>query len=250
MPTQFPRVISALLLPFACSSALSGPPLTLDDPGILDPGQWEFITAFTETASDAGRHYQTPIIGISLGVIENAFQLGLALPYSHAAPSNGGSEWDFGNLNVGAKWRFFEKNQLQMSFAPYYSFGVRSSAARQGIGNETDVVAFPVNAAYQINDTWRLNSELRYLRPDTGQSSWGYGAAVAYILNQRHELLFGLAGASDRNFDNRSLDVRVGVDAAITDAFHFLFSVGTGLNAPNGASELNHDFFLGFKLLR
>lgn len=243
-------VIAALLLPFAFSPAFSGPPLTLDDPGILDTGQWEFITAATNTETDGGDFYQVPLVSISLGLIENKWQAGISIPYAHAAPADSSSAWDFGNLNVGAKWRFLDQGRLQMAFAPYYAFGVSSSTAQDGIGHEVDIVVLPVNAACQINDTWRLNSELRYLRPDAGDSGWGYGTSVAYVLNRRHELLFELAGASDKNFGNRSLNVRVGVDAAVTDAFHFLFSVGTGLNAPNGTSELNHDLFLGFKLLR
>ena len=54
----------------------------------------------------------------------------------------------------------------------------------------------------------------------------------------------------DSDFDNDFLDARVGFDAAVTESFHVLFSMATGLHEPNGEDKLDYDVFLGFQFLR
>jgi len=173
----------------------------------------------------------------------------MVYPHAHAAPDNGRSEWDFGNLEVGVKWRFLNSGRLQMALAPYYVFGVKRGSAATGIGNNTDVMVFPVNAEYQINDMWRLNGELRYSSIEAGDDEWDYGAAVAYALDERWEYLFELSGTTDSDFDSDFLVARAGVDAAVTESLHLLFSIATGLREPSGQDELNYDLFFGFQFL-
>jgi len=244
------RLFAALALLHAFSPASAGPPLSIDDPGILDPRQLEVITATTVTSTDSGEYYQAPLLDISLGVIQDYVQVAVVYPYVHVAPDDGGSEWDFGNLEVGVKWRFLNGDRLQMAFAPTYAFGVTRSAAIKGVGDDTDVLVIPVNAEYQINSTWRLNGQALYASVKNGNNKWGYGASAAYALNGRWEFLFELSGASDSGFDTDFLEARVGFDAALTESVHLLFSVATGLSEPSGEDELDYDVFLGLQFLR
>jgi len=240
---------AALALLHAFSATSAGPPLSIDDPGILDPWHLEVITATTVTSTNAGDFYQVPLFDVSLGVIRDYVQVAVVYPYVNVASDDGGSEWDFGNLQVGAKWRFLNSDRLQMAFAPSYAFGVSRSVAEKGLGDNTDVVVFPVNAEYQINATWRLNGEALYASVDDGDDEWGYGAAVAYALNERWELLFELSGTTDSDFDTDFLEARVGFDAALTESVHLLFSMATGLRQSSGEDELDYDIFLGFQFL-
>ncbi len=244
------RQLAALSLVFTCSPLLAGPPLTFDDPGILDPGQWEFIAATTATSTTAGDYYQIPQLSLSLGVFENFMQIGAGYSYAEATPNDGPTARDHGNFSVGAKWRFLDNGKTQLAFAPYYSFGVTQSTAAKGIGNENDILGLPVNIAYQVSDKWRLNSEVRYVHRSLDYNNWGYGASAAYVMNERHELLFALSGSTGRQFKNASLDARLGLDAAVTDSFHVLFSIATGLKHPSSSNEMHRDIYLGFKLLR
>jgi hypothetical protein len=244
------RSVAALALLHALSPTLAGPPLSIDDPGILDPLQLEAIVATTLVSTDAGDYYQVPVLDISLGFIQDYAQVSLVYPFVYSASNDGGSASDFGNLELGVKWRFLNSTRLQLAFAPYYAFGVPGSTAEKGIGDDTDVVFFPVNAEYQINEKWRLNGEVRYASVDGGDNNWGYGAAMAYARDQRWELLFELSGATGTDFDNGSLEARVGFDAGVTETFHILFSMGTGLSEPSGEDKLDYDVFLGFQFFR
>jgi hypothetical protein len=226
---------------------LAGPPLSIDDPGVLDAWHWEIIGATTLTSSSGGDYWQAPLLDISLGVLQDYVQVGFVYPYAHADSGNGGTQSDFGNAEFGVKWRFFKNERLQMAFAPYHAFGVSSRTAASGIGNESDATVLPINAEYRLDDRWTLNGEVRYVGVDSASNEWGYGAAVAFAPNDRWTLLAEVAGASDTGFDNNFLELRVGFDAALNDSFHVLVSIASGIKEPSGAGELDYDIFLGLQ---
>ena len=239
--------IVAFLVFCASPQILAGPPLSIDDPGVLDAWHWEIIGATTMTSSSDGDYWQAPLLDISLGVIEDYVQVGFVYPYAHADFGNGGSQSDFGNAELGVKWRFLKRDRLQMAFAPYHAFGVSTRTAAKGISNDSDATVLPINAEYRVDDRWSLNGEVRHVSVDNASNEWGYGAAVAFAPNDRWTLLAEVAGASDTEFDNEFLELRVGFDTALKDSFHLLFSIATGIKEPSGAGELDYDVFLGLQ---
>jgi len=233
-----------------CTPVLAGPPLSIDDPGILDLWQLEMIAAVTSTKTDSGNLQQLPLLDMSLGVIEDYLQVGVAFSHVHVRPNDGRSEADAGSSALAIKWRFVNSEKLQMSFAPYYAFGVSRSAEAKGIGDSADLVVLPVNAEYGINDKWRLNGEVGYTRIQGGETAWNYGAAVAYSASRRWDLLFEVSGTSDSAFGMDFVAARAGFDAALSESFHLLFSVASGLRHARGGDELDLDVFFGVQYLR
>lgn len=227
--------------------ALAGPPLSIDDPGVLDPWHWEIIGATTLTSGSGGDYWQAPVLDISLGIIQDYVQVGFVYPYSRADSVSGGPQSDFGNAELGVKWRFLNSERLQMAFAPYHAFAVSGGTAAKGIGDDEDATVLPINAEYSINDRWSLNGEVRYVSVDSGSNEWGHGAAVAFAPDDRWTLLVELAGASDTDFNDDFLELRVGFDAMLNDSFHLLFSIATGIEEPSGAGYLDYDIFLGLQ---
>jgi len=243
-------VVALLALLSVCAPALAGPPLSIDDPGILDAGHWEIIGATTLTSGSDGDYRQGPLLDISLGVIEDYMQIGFVYPYANASPDSGGSPSDFGNAEIGVKWRFLNSDRLQMAFAPYHVFGVSSSKAEKGIGDANDATVMPVNAKYSIDDQWSLNGEVSYVSADNDENAWGYGVAVAFAANDGLNLMVEVAGESDTDFDEDFLELRAGFDATLSDSFHLLFSIATGIREPSGAADLDYDVFLGLQYFR
>lgn len=240
-------VIFVLLISCKGSLALAGPPLSIDDPGVLPAWHWEIIGATTLTSSSDGDYWQAPVLDISLGVIEDYVQVGFVYPYAHADSGNSGTQSDFGNAEFGVKWRFLKRERVQMAFAPYHAFGVSSRTAARGIGNESDASVLPINAEYRVDDRWSLNGEVRYISVDDASNEWGYGAAVAFAPNDRWTLLAEVAGATDSDSKDDFLELRAGFDAALNDSLHVLFSIATGLKEPRGAGKLDYDVFLGLQ---
>jgi hypothetical protein len=165
------RLVFSLVFLCAVYPALAGPPLTTEDPGILRQGQWEIITAVTSTSIESSDVYQAPLLDVSLGVIANEVQIAVAYPYVYSDPDDDSSESDFGNLELGIKWRFWNSDKLQVAFAPGYAFGATRRAAERGIGEGSEVATFPLAAEYRINDRWRLNTSAGYASVDKVMTS-------------------------------------------------------------------------------
>ena len=239
--------IAAFLVFCASPPVLAGPPLSIDDPGVLDAWHWEIIGATTLTSGSGGDYWQAPVLDISLGVIQEYVQVGFVYPYAHADSGDSETQSDFGNAEFGVKWRFLNRERIQMAFAPYHAFGVPARTASKGIGGDNDATVLPINAEYRVNDRWSLNGEVRYLSVDNLSNEWGYGAAVAFTPNDRWTVLAEVAGASDTDFRDDFLELRVGFDAALNDSLHLLFSSATGIKEPSGAGKLDYDIFLGLQ---
>lgn len=86
---QYRKVISSLLgLSLQLTTmtlAHAGPPLTIDDPGILDPGALELILASAGEDRKSGRVIQRPILDVSLGLTENT-QIAMLIPWQLERP--------------------------------------------------------------------------------------------------------------------------------------------------------------------
>ncbi|MEP5766474.1 MAG: transporter [Halieaceae bacterium] len=237
------RYTLALCILSASLPALAGPPLATEDPGILGAGEWEVIAATSASSSGNVDTYQVPMLDISLGIIEDKLQIAAAYPYVYIDSDDGSSDSEFGNLEIGAKWRFWNEGKLQLALAPVYSFGVTRANAIKGVGDEGDVALIPVAAEYQLDPAWRINTMLAYASAENARDQWEYGVALAHSITSRWELLFEFAGASDTDFNDDSLNVRAGFDFALSDRLHLLFSAATGLREARDENELDYDVY-------
>jgi len=244
------RSVLSLLCGLHCSAALAGPPLSIDDPGILAAGELEIIFAATMSATDGGNYHDLPLLDLSVGLIEDYVQASIGVSHVYVALDNAISQQDVGNPSVGVKFRFVNTDRLQVAFAPAYVFGVSDSTAQKGVGDSANIAVYPFNAEYQLNDAWRFNGELSYARSDENDKEWGYGVAFARTLNARRELLFEVSGSGGNFLGSDFMQARVGIDSAMSDSFSLLFSIGTGLREPDGEDSTNLDVFIGFKYVR
>ena len=222
----------------------------MEDPGVLAPGQWEIITAGTYTSTSGGDAYQLPLLDISLGIIEDKVQVAMVLPWEHVSPNIGPSSSDFGSVEVGVKCQFFSSERLQMALAPYQVFGVSQGTADKGIGSDVDVTVLPLNAQYQLSDTWTLNGELSFANVHGGNDEMGYGAAVSFAPGGRYTWLAEVYGGADTSFNDHSFELRAGVDVELRDDLHLLFAAATSVDAPTAGEELDAGVYVGIQLFR
>ena len=160
------------------ASAHAGPPLEIDHPGILDPGQWEIIFAGAAAGNDNVDIYQAAL-DVSVGLTKN-IQISAAYPYVWVNPVGTSSDSDFANLSVGFKWRFVNTDRFQMAFAPEYAFGTTFSSAVVGIGDDKGIVFVPVNFEWNLVGDWTLNGEFGYVSTKEDFDGYGYGAAIGH----------------------------------------------------------------------
>ena len=244
------RCITTLLV--LSSTALStiaraGPPLIILDPGVLEPGQIEVITAVSSSAIGEDQFYTVPLLDVSLGLISDRLQIAITYPHVHADTKDNDSNWEFDNLELGGTWRFWQNEKWQVALAPIYAFGVTRRTADQGIGTVGDVATIPLVAEYQISPGWRVNTSFGYERVESADDLWSYNVAIAHIYNERWELLAELAGARNDDSGKDVLDVRAGFDYALTPDFHLLVAVATGLREIDPTEKLDYELFFGLQ---
>lgn len=248
------RKISNLGLPVSCLAAIvlfaghahAGPPLFIDDPGILDPGQWEIIAAATTAKTRAGDEaHELPVLDVSVGLTEN-IQASAAYPYVFVETADGTEADDFGNLALGLKWRFYNGENLQIAFAPGYQFGISVAAATLGVGSDTKIALLPISLEYSFGD-WTLNAEVGYAAIEEEEDEVAYGVALGHPVGSRTQLMFEIYGATNSELGDNFVNFNIGADIELTPAWHLLLAVGSGISEPTGAEELDYTGFLGIQ---
>lgn len=250
-PAQLPRrhskagasagLIVSCGLVLSTSTSLAGPPLSIDDPGILDPGKFEVILAAAVETRPSGDSFLLPILDVSLGVSEN-IQVAAVATRVVSDPDDGSSKSDFGPGAVGAKWRFLNRDALQMSVAPFYEGLLRPGAEDRGVIELENTWVLPVELQYDF-EHWTFNTEVGYAFE---REEWAYGVAATVPLNDRIAVMGELHGGSGRYFDNDSKLYRVGIDFAFNESWHLLASLGSSISEPEN-DDIDLQGYLGLQ---
>lgn len=224
--------------------AEAGPPLSIDDPGILHPGAFEIIVASTLETRDSVSSYELPVLDVSLGISSN-IQVSAVAARVVSDPYGESKQSDFGAGQVGLKWRFLNGDALQMSVAPTYETLLRDGAADRGVADDIDAWLLPVQFQYEFTG-WRFNGEVGYAFTHDVADEWSYGAAIAVPLTGSVEGLLELHGSANDEFDDDAWFYRVGADLALDEQFHVLVSVGSTIT-ESGDDDLDLQGYLGLQ---
>lgn len=224
--------------------ASAGPPLSIDDPGVLDPGSVEIILASAIEKRDSGEEWFLPIIDVSYGLGPDV-QLGVVATRVVSDPDDDARKSDFGPGAIGIKWRFLDAGDLQMSVAPFFEALLRDGADDRGVIDDVDTWVLPVQWQYQLAE-WRLNAEVRYAAVNGEGDEWGYGVAAVYPVTERLELLAELHGGADRSLDDRGALYRLGADLRVSERWHVLVALGSAFDEP-GDDDVHLQGYFGLQ---
>lgn len=125
------RLAATALLMFRAGAAWAGPPYATDDPEPTDTGHWE-IYAFAAGTRDHGALNGAAGFDLNYGPIENV-QLTATLPLAFAddlGPTRAGA----GDVELGAKYRFFEREADGISIAIFPRVILPTASRRFGTG--------------------------------------------------------------------------------------------------------------------
>lgn len=131
------------------SGAVAGPPLSIDDPGILEIGEAQVIVAGTVEERDSGTAYYLPILDISCGLSPNV-QMSVTATRAVTGPDASESKSDFGPAAIGVKRRFPDRDGLQMAIAPFFETSLRDGAEDRGVIDDVNAWVIPVNLQYEF----------------------------------------------------------------------------------------------------
>ena len=126
-----PPVISIFLL---ASHVYAGPPFLTDDPEPVPYQNYEAYIFSTLDRSAGNTFIQAPAFEFNLGVATN-LQLHLVVPLAYSSSSAAHSTYGFGDMELGAKFRFVEESEHIPQIAIFPLLELPTGNASRGLGN-------------------------------------------------------------------------------------------------------------------
>jgi hypothetical protein len=237
----------ALSLQFGLvSTGLAGPPLATDDPGILDPGDWEVIVAISGEEHHDGKEIHAPLLDISLGTGSNS-QISFSLPRVVVNPEEDARQSGFAYASAGFKWRFISKSNWDWAIASNYTVPVSNEIITPDGPEDISVLGVPLLASRTIGE-WIWYGQLGWNIGSDGASFWDYGLAVSHPLGGSTHWMMEVFGNAVSSFGLSSLNYQLGLDYEINHALHLLASAGTGIKSGSEHdSRLDYSFYIGMQ---
>lgn len=196
----------------APESAVSSPPMEMDDPGT--PGRQGIELNFVGTLLRAGpgRNIES-LLDANYGIGER-LQLKYERPYVAEGEVGSPYQRGMGPTELGVKWRFIDAHGLCAAIYPQYQFNDSFTLKdEEGNAEETEgrSVYFPVLLSKEVHGVYTLAVNLGYRRNldhrgDDENVAVGAGRAISG--DQR--VLVEVFSERNENFNNRQTDIRVG----------------------------------------
>jgi hypothetical protein len=177
------KLIGTAALAIAAGAALAGPPYETDDPEPTEVGHWE-IYAFAAGTSADGLIEGATGLDLNYGAAPGV-QLTATLPidFEH----DGGTRAGAGDVEIGVKYRFFEREQAGLSIAIFPRVILPTAGRRFGTGRVR--VLLPLWAQKDFGP-WSLFGGGGYtINPGSGNRNfWQSGVALTRTISSRLSL--------------------------------------------------------------
>nr|WP_242529065.1 transporter [Ramlibacter ginsenosidimutans] len=239
MPVQNPRStcraalssgksILLTLLTCCCAIAHAGPPFVTDDPVPVDRHHTEVNLALQGTRADAGRT-GTLSADVNYGCARE-LQCHIALPLAFASSPGAGWQAGVGDIELGAKYRFFNRQEDGWMAAIYPTVFLPSGAASRGLGNGHAQVLLPL-WVQKASGPWTWDAGAGYLvnRAADARNSWYLGVLAQRSFGEGLSLGAELFHRTPLAQDAPSTSgFNLGATVKLSDTRNLLVSVGRG----------------------
>jgi len=236
-------MVSQLVLVENC---FAGPPLVIDDPGILEPGTWEVILGYSVEDRSECKITQAPSLDASLGISSNS-QLSFVLPRTVVDSGQGATESGLGLASVGYKWRIASTPGWEWAIAANYDFLITHDLYRSKGPDDIRVLGLPLLVSHSKAE-WTWYGQAGWHKVSDGTQFWDYGVALSHPLGKSAQVMAEVYGYADSSFDSHEMNYQLGLDIEINPSLHLLTSAGSriksGLDAIN---RLDYNFFIGLQ---
>ena len=228
------------------SNCFAGPPLVIDDPGILAPGAWEVILGISVEDRPSCKITQAPSLDVSLGISPNS-QLSFFLPRSVVDSDQKEKESGLGLASIGYKWRVASNSEWEWALAANYDALISHDLYRKKGPDDIRILGLPLLVSH-TNGNWTWNGQLGWNKVSDGIQFWDYGLAVSHLLGDKTQFMVEVYGYAESSFDSNELNYQLGVDVEINPAFHLLASAGSRIKSGfEPVNRLDYSFFVGLQ---
>lgn len=224
----------------------AGPPLVIDDPGILAPGAWEVILAYSVEDRPAVKITHAPSLDISVGVSSNS-QLSFFLPRTKLDIEQHAKETGPGLASIGYKWQFASTSEWAWALGVNYGFLISHDLYPANGPDDIETLSLPLLFSH-THGNWSWFGQLAWHRLSDGLRFWDYGVAVSHPAGSRVQVMAEVYGYTASSFNAKELNYNLGLDIEMSPAIHLLASAGSRINSRfERANRLNYNFYVGLQ---
>lgn len=229
------RLIVLLCLTVA-GAVFAGPPFVTDDPEPVEYHSWEFYVASMHSELGGDWSGTAPHFELNYGAVSN-LQLHMIAPMAYDSPPSGSGHYGFGDLELGAKYRFIQETKDRPQIGTFPLVELPTGSASHNLGTGHTQVFVPIWAQKSWGE-WTLYGGGGYgINSVSGRDNWGFGGAVL----QKQVLTNVLVGIEiyhqtlyQTDFPNQGTAFNIGTVIDFSEHRHLLFSAGRSLDGPIG----------------
>ena len=229
--------------------AKAGPPFVTDDPEPPELGHWEVISAVTGTLVRGGGDAGLPLIDANYGAAPG-LQLHIQ-PQMAFVRTPEGTHYGFGDLEVGAKYRFIDEdeNGWMPAVAFYPLFEIPTGDKARGLGAGVGRTFLPIWVQKTIGK-WTVYGGGGYgINPGAdGKNAWLTGAVALYQFTEK--LQFGgelYLQTAEAPGDKDAPGFNLGGSYELAEDLNLLFSAGRGF--AHGTENNRFSGYLGLQVI-
>jgi long-subunit fatty acid transport protein len=234
---------ASLLLPPIVHGAY---PLITEDTGTQGAGNWQLeLTAESDIDRDAGVTERTTDLAavLSWGATDNLDVI-LGLPYQRVTVEQDGSrdtESSGGDIAMGLKWRFYEKDLLSFALRPAVTLPTGDEKSGLGAGKSTYSLYLVTTYA---PEPWEFDMHFGYMdypnELGEREDRWHVSVAGGYTFSNRLRLVTDLGTDTnpDPAVDERPVFLIVGAIYPVNKEFELSVGYKQGLTGPETDSKL------------
>ena len=225
--------------------AWAGPPFRTDDPETVGDRHWEIDIASQLSKDKDGISATAPQLEANYGPLPN-LDLHMITPFSYVSPNEGSTHYGFGDLELGAKYRFIQESDWIPMVATFPLVEMPTGNRAQGLGNG-HVRAFIPLWFQKSCEPWTTYGGGGYwINPGQGNKNyWFIGWVVQRDLSEKITLGGELFHTTPEMVGESSqTGFNVGGFFNFTEEHHLLLSAGRDIHGPNRFS-----MYLGYQLM-
>ncbi|HEX4504839.1 MAG TPA: transporter [Alphaproteobacteria bacterium] len=241
------RIAAAIMI--SALPAHAGPPFVTDDPEPPEYGTWEINSALAGTLAHGGGDAALPVIDANYGALPD-LQLHIQPQMAYVRTPEG-THFGFGDLEIGAKYRFIEEDAdgwvPMVAFYPLFEIptGDRRRALGAGVGR----TLLPIWAQKTLGK-WTVYGGGGYgINPGAdGKNAWLAGVVALYQFTEK--LQFGgevYLQTAEAPGDKDAPGFNLGGSYGLAEDLNLLFSAGCGL--ANASENNRFSGYLGLQVI-
>ena len=230
----FLLMFSLFLVPALAGSAFPGPPFVTDDPEPVEYRHWEIYLASEHAKDKDGWSGTAPHFEANYGALPN-LQLHLIAPLAYVKPNDGPSHYGFGDMELGAKYRFIQENDWRPQVGTFTMLEVPTGSSSKGLGSGHVRAFLPIWFQKSFGPWQSYGGGGYWINPGSGNKNyWFFGWQVQRELSKAvtvgAEIFYNTPSA---NGEGGRTGFNIGTIINFTDEHHLLFSAGRGIHGQN-----------------